>query len=64
MAKEELKPCPFCGGKAYVLTGDRNLNAMVVCESCGARTEKIEASVYYRAVGVVVDRWNARVEDE
>lgn len=58
MKPPELKPCPFCGGKARLFTDDdKYYSHIVACENCGARTlrEHIEA--------IAVSYWNRRVTD-
>ena len=40
MSMIELKPCPFCGGKAYFKSADESIdgtfhNASCGCHSCG-----------------------------
>ena len=58
---EELKPCPFCGGKAHVMK--MGYPHWIYCEVCGAR-------VHGRVVGeeegekASIEAWNRRVEDE
>lgn len=39
--REELKPCPFCGGKAVIKAVNRNQGLTIWCQcpKCGARTE-------------------------
>lgn len=32
----ELKPCPFCGGKVNRFIGPLRKTVMFVCETCGA----------------------------
>ena len=63
---EELKPCPFCGGKAVIHVND---GVRVVCTKCGVSTQ-ICADRYAngkptgRAVGRVIEMWNRRANDE
>ena len=64
---DELKPCPFCGGKAelvnYGLTGKLKV---VQCSDCGART-RIQANVFdpdIKRGESIIEAWNRRVSDE
>lgn len=52
----ELKPCPFCGGKASFHIYGRACN--VVCDDCqiGTRLEHIDE------YEVAIDAWNRRVK--
>lgn len=67
---EELKPCPFCGGKAKMRSGwteDGDAVALVYCvhyfglsDSCAAvRVERIDLETAERDV---LKMWNRRVE--
>lgn len=62
---EELKPCPFCGGKAVIYVND---GVCAVCTERGATTP-IYVDAYYNGnpTGGAVDRaikqWNRRVND-
>ena len=47
----ELKPCPFCGDDANIVTG----NTWVHCMGCGAETD------YYDTVEEAIEAWNRRV---
>lgn len=60
---EELKKCPFCGGKAdlvdYGLTG---MMKAVQCSECGARTRAFDPKV--KRGENAIDAWNRRANDE
>ena len=50
----ELKPCPFCGGKAHVM--DMGFPHWIYCEDCGAK-------VHGRVIGdeeASIKAWNRR----
>lgn len=51
---DELKPCPFCGGRPY-LHGDDYY--WVTCFECGVETSG------YEDVSKVIEAWNRRAED-
>ena len=54
---EELKPCPFCGGKAVLGDlGFEDREYYVVCKKCGAET------IISRYPERVIDLWNRRTE--
>lgn len=63
--KRELKPCPFCGGKAKLEAfrhgAKQHDYASVHCEACGAYI-KHEIDVEYSAVDRCVNEWNRREE--
>lgn len=60
---EKLKPCPFCGGKAFV----RYVMpcSTVQCEKCGASTG-VFSDWYEEADGrkEAIDAWNRRVNND
>ncbi len=69
ITEENLKPCPFCGGKAQIMYGPDHehslYGAWARCKKCGARVpEKCLPMNYYaviqRVVSTVRRRWNRR----
>lgn len=62
---EALKPCPFCGG-TDILVGierigvheDGQLNCVLVCQGCGARSPIDEREA------VCKELWNRRADDD
>ena len=66
MGMSELKPCPFCGGKAY-LFADNGIR--VFCAKCGASSKvlcdmRTEVGVAGNATKSVIEAWNRRVSDD
>lgn len=60
MTKTELKPCPFCGGKAHYYY-ERG-NDSIVCEECGAKLTYFD---FGDPNDELVKQWNARhIEDD
>ena len=63
---DELKKCPFCGGKASVFA---NNDVKVSCLSCGAQTDHQIDFMFLTGrctalVKLVEDVWNRRVLDD
>jgi Lar family restriction alleviation protein len=53
----ELKPCPFCGGKASLeRAGDRNYSCIVACTECSCAIETCEEGLECGK------KWNERAE--
>ena len=62
----QLKPCPFCGGKAVLHV---NNGVRVICKECDCQTislidEKYSTGVGGTAVSRVIEKWNRRVKDD
>lgn len=61
----ELKPCPFCGGKAHMLGGAFfSVHRCVECRRCGARTMDYKSETWRDAERMAAIAWNRRAEDE
>ena len=60
---EELKPCPFCGGKAEISSGqfDGKATSYVMCQKCGAKGEFFFVSPKYASDDRAIKAWNIRV---
>lgn len=60
----ELKPCPFCGGKAELkhrlIFG--SAYSMIQCLSCGCQSAEIQANVGYCADERAAEVWNKRTQ--
>ena len=53
---EELKPCPFCGGEAFLYEQNFADKYVIVCEDCCVkRTSEIKE--------YVIKKWNTRQSD-
>ena len=56
MKQVELKPCPFCGGKATMYTFSVVKDYHVSCDGCGAYSDD------YRTPKKAAAAWNRRAE--
>ena len=55
---EELKPCPFCGGKAEILNYSENA-WLVYCRMCDGMVER-----WRKTKKEAIEQWNRRVNNE
>lgn len=58
---DELKPCPFCGGKAKIRSEkywQPNVRRNVICTNCFANTG------WYKTEDEAIEAWNRRAEHE
>lgn len=66
--KEELKPCPFCGGKASInyerIPGEnKGFWAQVICNACHGRSGGTWAGSYNAAERIEAKAWNRRANE-
>lgn len=62
----ELKPCPFCGGKAKMKNNDSTLNCSAFCEKCNVimkRNFKGHSRLKEILEELMAEEWNRRVND-
>lgn len=66
---EELSPCPFCGGEAYIVPGVYRDGsyiencAHVKCTKCGANGDTFSECLPFDVVErMAADAWNRRAE--
>lgn len=57
MMYEELKPCPFCGGEAVLISNDKEQLYSVECQSCDCGT------CDHLGPEIAIDVWNRRVKE-
>jgi len=58
---EELKPCPFCGGKNLYFVQSTNSNMRVECFNClSSGPQSNENGISDKTIREIIDRWNER----
>ena len=72
----ELKPCPFCGGKANVnmkIISKNDFSIYVSCSKCRARTdgycptvtkEECALESIEKCKALAIEKWNRRVNED
>ena len=63
--EDELKPCPFCGGKASLFVDG---GVRVICTKCHASTQELRdaitrSGVAGNATKAVIEDWNRRADN-
>ena len=61
----ELKPCPFCGGKAKMKNNDCTLNCAAFCENCNVimkRNFKGNSRLREMLAELMAEEWNKRAD--
>ena len=60
----ELKPCPFCGGKALLSHDHTGLGTSYVrCEKCGLESIRFYKSFDHASDDEAAEFWNRRADD-
>lgn len=62
----KLKPCPFCGGSAILIEGEKNIfypkgSIYIMCYDCDVRTDDYETDYIGTAYDKAISAWNSRV---
>ena len=58
----KLKPCPFCGGDAEYFAYSSG-GVCVKCMDCFCQTEIRSEYTKHKAIEIVTQKWNRRVND-
>ena len=64
MGESELKPCPFCGGKAVLSHDHTGLGASYIrCEKCGTESIRFIKSFEIASDDRAKQFWNRRADN-
>lgn len=62
---ENLKPCPFCGGKASMRYSTVFRSEICIkCEKCKSRTMTYKGGDFEDTKYLAIQAWNRRVSDD
>ncbi len=56
--QNEMKPCPFCGGKPELYLYYDRKSLLIECDECGARI------FGYRSIDEIIEAWNKRTKQK
>lgn len=59
---DELKPCPFCGGKASIDRGSNGTLKGIACQECFLVMEAANVYPKWHTLDDLIARWNARAD--
>ena len=61
----ELKPCPFCGGKAMIEESSvrKGYEAVIVCTGCLVNMPTITYDTQEDANNAAIEAWDRRVDN-
>lgn len=57
-AKDDLKDCPLCGGKARLVIDGTNVS--VICTKCGCQIPTVRSAYMNTSKVLAMDTWNSR----
>lgn len=63
MNEPELKPCPFCGGKATLVQQtdtERPNVTWIECSKCACMTDDVLGEPKEKATAIAIGLWNRR----
>jgi Lar family restriction alleviation protein len=64
MKNIDLKPCPFCGGKASIYhSAFFTCEAKVMCPTCRLQTATYKEPIMENAIWFAVNAWNRRMKE-
>lgn len=65
MKTHDLKPCPFCGGEAYICKENIPYHPTLYAVDCGNDKCLVDPSTeFYEDKEEAIEAWNRRVKDE
>ncbi len=62
----ELKNCPFCSGKAYLISqkcSEKDVDYFIECSHCEVRSKKFCSATTISPIKIAMQFWNRRESD-